>query len=59
MNDPVPETAHSRIDATVKGFHQVVTLGNHRRLFENFCELYGIKHVHSPEHSTFAGGGAA
>jgi hypothetical protein len=43
----------------VKGFHQVVTLGNHRRLLENFCELYGIKHVHSPEHSTFAMGGAA
>jgi hypothetical protein len=43
----------------VKGFHQVVTLGNHRHLLENFCELYGIKHVHSPEHSTFAAGGAA
>jgi hypothetical protein len=38
----------------VLGFHQVVTLGNHRRALEGFCELYGIKHVHSPEHSTFA-----
>jgi hypothetical protein len=42
----------------VKGFHQVVTLGNHRRILEGFCELYGIKHVHSPQTSTFAEGGA-
>jgi hypothetical protein len=41
----------------VRGFHQVVTLGNHRRLLEAFCELYGIKHVHSPQLSTFATGG--
>ena len=27
----------------VKGFHQVVTLGNHRRILQGFCELYGIK----------------
>ncbi len=40
----------------VKGFHQVVTLGNHRRVLEGFCELYGIKHVHSPLLSTFAEG---
>ncbi len=40
----------------VKGFHQVVTLGNHRRILEQFCELYGIKHVHSPQQSTFASG---
>ena len=40
----------------VKGFHQVVTLGNHRRILEQFCELYGIKHVHSPQQSTFATG---
>ena len=40
----------------VKGFHQVVVLGNHRHLLEGFCELHGIRHVHSPEHSTFAGG---
>jgi len=37
----------------VLGFHQVVTLGNHRRALQGFCELYGIKHIHSPEHSTF------
>lgn len=40
----------------VKGFHQVVVLGNHRRILETFCELYGIKHVHSPQQSTFAEG---
>ncbi|MCL4190657.1 MAG: hypothetical protein KJZ87_02840, partial [Thermoguttaceae bacterium] len=43
----------------VKGFHQVVTLGNHRRILEAFCELYGIKHIHSPQWSTFATGGTA
>jgi len=43
----------------VKGFHQVVTLGNHRRILEQFCELYGIKHVHSPQQSTFASGDSA
>jgi len=43
----------------VKGFHQVVTLGNHRRILEGFCELYGIKHIHSPERSSFATGSAA
>jgi hypothetical protein len=36
----------------VLGFHQVVTLGNHRRVVEAFCQLYGIKIVHSPEHTT-------
>jgi hypothetical protein len=41
----------------VKGFHQVVVLGNHRRELEGFCELYGISHVHSPRLSTFAEGG--
>jgi len=40
----------------VKGFHQVVVLGNHRRVLEDFCELYGIRHVHSPQLSTFAEG---
>ncbi len=40
----------------VLGFHQVVTLGDHRRALEGFCELYGIKHVHSPRTSTFATG---
>lgn len=42
----------------VKGFHQVVVLGNHRRVLEAFCELYGIQHVHSPQFSTFAEGSA-
>lgn len=32
----------------VLGFHQVVTLGNHRRAVEGFCQLYGIHIVHSP-----------
>jgi hypothetical protein len=32
----------------VKGFHQVVFLGNHRRDIESFCQLYGIRVVHSP-----------
>lgn len=32
----------------VLGFHQVVFLGNHRREIEAFCQLYGIKVVHSP-----------
>ncbi len=36
----------------VLGFHQVVTLGNHRRLVAAFCQLYGIKVVHSPEHTS-------
>ncbi len=35
----------------VLGFHQVVTLGNHRRAVENFCQLYGVKVIHSPEHT--------
>jgi hypothetical protein len=32
----------------VLGFHQVVFLGNHRRDVEAFCQMYGIKVVHSP-----------
>ena len=39
----------------VLGFHQVVVLGNHRRHLEGFCQLYGIKHVHSPQSSSFEG----
>jgi len=35
----------------VLGFHQVVTLGDHRRVVEGFCQLMGIRVVHSPEHS--------
>lgn len=38
----------------VLGFHQVVTLGNHRRIVEDFCQLYGIKVIHSPEHTARA-----
>ncbi len=41
----------------VLGFHQVVTLGTHRRIVEAFCQLYGIKVIHSPEHPV--GGKAA
>jgi len=33
----------------VLGFHQVVALGNHRRMVEGFCQLYNIKVVHSPQ----------
>lgn len=33
----------------VMGFHQVVTLGDHRRELAAFCQLYGIKTIHSPE----------
>jgi hypothetical protein len=36
----------------VLGFHQVVTLGNHRRIIEGFCQMYGINVIHSPEHAT-------
>ncbi len=35
----------------VLGFHQVVFYGNHRREVEAFCQMYGIKAIHSPEHS--------
>lgn len=35
----------------VLGFHQVVFYGNHRRDVEAFCQMYGIKAVHSPEHA--------
>ena len=40
----------------VKGFHQVVTLGNHRRILQGFCDLYGIKTIRSPRTSTFVEG---
>jgi len=43
----------------VRGFHQVVVLGNHRRVLEGFCELYGIKAIRSPRFSTFAERGSA
>ena len=34
----------------VKGFHQVVFYGNHKRDVEAFCQMYGLKAVHSPAH---------
>jgi hypothetical protein len=33
----------------VRGFHQVVFYGDHKRDIEAFCQMYGIAHVHSPE----------
>lgn len=36
----------------VAGFHQVVTLGDHRRVVEGFCQLMGINVVHSPRFAT-------
>jgi hypothetical protein len=47
------EIAMDRVEDVrdVLGFHQVVFYGNHRRDVEAFCQLYGIKVVHSPEHS--------
>lgn len=38
----------------VLGFHQVVTLGNHRRLVEAFCQVMGINIVHSPRFTVHA-----
>ena len=38
----------------VLGFHQCVTLGNHLRIAEGFCQLYGIKIVHSPREAAHA-----
>jgi L-fucose isomerase-like protein len=35
----------------VLGFHQVVFYGNHKRDVEAFCQLAGIKVIHSPEHA--------
>jgi nucleotide-binding universal stress UspA family protein len=32
----------------VRGFHQVVFFGDHRRELEAFCQMYGIKPIHSP-----------
>lgn len=43
----------------VLGFHQVVVLGNQRHILESFCEMYGIRHIHSPRASTFAEGAKA
>ncbi len=44
------EIAMDRIDDVrdVKGFHQVVFYGDHKRDVEAFCQMYGIKAIHSP-----------
>ncbi len=33
----------------VSGFHQVVTLGNHKRILDGFAQMYGYRIVRSPE----------
>jgi len=42
----------------VLGFHQVVFYGDHRRDVEAFCQMYGIKAIHSPEHAPEPGADA-
>lgn len=42
----------------VLGFHQVVVLGNHRRTVESFCQLHGIRTIHSPERAPHGEGRA-
>ncbi|MCX6621256.1 MAG: hypothetical protein NTY38_09275, partial [Acidobacteria bacterium] len=42
----------------VLGFHQVVFYGDHRRDIGAFCQMYGIKAIHSPEHSPEPSAGA-
>jgi len=32
----------------VLGFHQVVFYGNNKRDIQNFCQIFGIKVIHSP-----------
>jgi len=46
------EIAMDRVEDArdVQGFHQVVFYGDHRRDVQAFCQMYGIKAVHSPEH---------
>ena len=46
------EIAMDRVEDArdVLGFHQVVFYGDHRRDVQAFCQMYGIKAVHSPEH---------
>jgi hypothetical protein len=33
----------------VLGFHQVVTLGDHRRTVQAYAQLFGLEVTHSPE----------
>jgi len=35
----------------VLGFHQVVFYGDHRREVEAFCQMFGVRVIHSPERS--------
>ncbi|MBX3180351.1 MAG: hypothetical protein KF886_23630 [Candidatus Hydrogenedentes bacterium] len=35
----------------VKGFHQVVFYGDHKRDVEAFCQLHGIRAIHSPRYA--------
>ena len=59
-NQDTPPAGGCRTDVKIKmdrvedsrdvlGFHQVVFAGNHRRDVENFCQMWGIKVVNSPE----------
>ncbi len=59
-NQETPPAGGCRTDVKIKmdrmedardvlGFHQVVFAGNHRRDVENFCQMWGIKVVNSPE----------
>lgn len=45
------EIAMDRVEDArdVLGFHQVVFYGQHRRDVEAFCQMYGIRVLHSPE----------
>jgi L-fucose isomerase-like protein len=53
------EIAMDRVEDVrdVQGFHKVVFYGNHRRDVQAFCQMYGIKVVHSPEHAPAVDGG--
>ncbi|HID76507.1 MAG TPA: hypothetical protein EYP56_10975 [Planctomycetaceae bacterium] len=59
-NQDTPPAGGCRTDVKIKmdrvedsrdvlGFHQVVFAGNHRRDVENFCQMWGIEVVNSPE----------
>lgn len=68
-NVPTPPAGGCRTSVEVKmdeiedcrdvlGFHQVVTLGDHRRTIEAFCQLYGIQIIHSPRYTSHTKAGA-
>ena len=59
-NQDTPPAGGCRTDVKIKmdrvedardvlGFHQVVFAGDHRRDVENFCQMWGIKVINSPE----------